>query len=206
MLQGVLAEYDGAIQAYQRTEQATRQAVAREISRWDPTAVLGHMNLYQEQVNQILASKAPDAGDQLATLYQEAKNSGDSVRLRAAGEVFKAMIEKVPGGAPLAVRTAAGHLERQAAADLQELRQSDDLRAARTAQQDAWQALVGTREELRQAGATLGEDPAYIYAGGDFARAYKRVAVVNGQPVIYSPDAPEVTGVYERGENEQYLE
>jgi hypothetical protein len=200
IVQGIIGEYEASIQNFKASEVTVQKAVSREISHWNSADLLNQMGVYQAQINQIVEAGndvlagGPSVADQLNSLYQEARNSADETHMRAAGEVFKGVLSRV-GNVDDQTRQAAYHLQNIAKKDLVELRTTEAIQNARMAADQAWVDLCAKRDELAEVGSVLGEDPRNYFANGDIARAWRRVAVVDGQPVIYEPDSVSATGI-----------
>jgi len=203
VLGGALAEHEQALDLFRRAQGAVHQALAREIARWSPSKLLAEL-----QVTQVLVNQALQAGDfgGLERIYQEAKDSGDLHKLRAAGEVMKTALAsaQATGRTTQEQRAEINKLVQQAAGDLAELRRTDEMHQAEQLAEDAWRHYSEIRTEARQAGQAInGEDPVSFYATGPLARALKRVKhdAQTGQVRILREDDPAVTGIYIKPEN-----
>ncbi len=201
IIQASIAEHTGRIEGFKNAQAKVQQAIANEIRRWDPRQLLDQMEFTRARVQAVLdagvdafANRSPGPG--LQAIYQEAKESGDSVRMRAAAEVFKSVLYSIPMGYDQETRQTANHLQFRAEEDLRQLKETDELKAAREAEQQAWNDLAVIQDELVETSKVLeGDDPTSPFAYNAFARAVRRVRVIDGEPVILEPNDPEVTGI-----------
>lgn len=200
---GVVGEYWGAFKKYQDAGQGYQRAVKDEINRWDTGKLANELQTAQTLVNLALADNEGIPA-RLEGLYREAQQSGDAHKQRAVFEVLKSVMPKVSGQTRLEVNGVVN----LAARDLDALRVTNDMLAAQDAQEQAFNEFSNTREELVRVGAFFEQDPTHPMAGGDvFTRAYKMVQRdANGKIIAVPEDHPSVTGVYVKGEPEQYKE
>jgi hypothetical protein len=132
----------------------------------------------------------------LEAIFNEAKQSEDKFKQRAACEVIQTCLSKVDGANKIPVNS----LVRAAERDLVELRQTEGMNQAQQRINEAWDKFINIREELIDVSKTMGQgDPSGPFASGFLARAIRKVQrdEQTGDLVIYPDDAPEVTGVWE---------
>lgn len=208
---GISREYTTALEAFAKTKQDIDKAKMREIARWESGRLREEMDLLNMRVN--MALKPRDAvfggakpAQEISALYQEALESGDPVKKRAAAEIMKGLTDRV-SNLDQDTRLLVNRVSKQAEADLTQLRTTEDLQRSIQAHQEAWSQVAQIWDEMRTVGQVIeGEDPAGIMAGGAYAKALRRVQIdrMTGTIQVYPEDSVEVTGVLERGENQVY--
>lgn len=201
IIKASIAEHAEKIDGFKKARSKVQEAVANEIRRWDARQLLDQMELTRARVQAVLdigvdAMTKRSPGPGLEAIYQEAKESGDPVRLRAAGEVFKSVLYSIPIGYDQETRQAANHLQFRAEEELRQLKETDELKAAHEAEKQAWNDLTVMQDELIETSKVLeGDDPTNPFVLNDFARAVRRVRLIDGEPDILEPNDPEVTGI-----------
>ena len=150
IIQASIAEHVEKIDGFKKARSKVQEAVANEIRRWDARQLIDQMELTRARVQAVLdigldplTKRSP--GPDLQAIYQEAKESGDPVRLRATAEVFRSVIFNMPMNNDQASRFVANHLQNQAEDDLRQLKETDELKTAREAEGLARPDAVGRR-------------------------------------------------------------
>lgn len=199
---GALSDYNAVLSRYQGAEAATQRAKKAEIARWGDAAKL----VSEMQAAEMLLKQAMETTDNaivgpgktstsaaLEALYQEARDSGDIYKQRAAAEVFKAAVTEARKYGRDAV--VINRIAVQAAQDLEQLRFTDEMRAAEEGKAQAWQEYLTARRDLVEIGTFVdGYSPEDTFAQGPFALAVKRVQRDEaGNVSILSPDDPEIS-------------
>ena len=200
---GVLEQHDKAIKKIEETKQKYNRAATDEIRRWDATRLSAELDVAQRRAEMALVAgdpgvfqDSPTKGAMLEALFNEAIQSGDDYKMRSAFEVIRAVSPRVTGDE----RAQVNHLGKLCEHELSSLRITENMVAAQEEQGSAWNEYLQTREEVIDASKALGDDPLHPFATNDFAKAIRRVQVDrdSGDVVIYSMDAPEVTGLFFR--------
>ncbi len=190
---GITAEFHAAIDGYQVAVKQYREAVSLEINRWDVskltaarTDILQRVDLAGRQSDNPFTGGSDSAG-KLAAIYQEAKASGDIVKMRAAGEVITGLKQT----------HEIISLQVKAKADLETLRVIPEMVQAAGAIDAAHNALVQKHSEL---GSILAEmetsSPNNPFLHSPLAKEYRRLAADrDGNIIIRDPSDPDVSGV-----------
>lgn len=206
IFQGAADELNQHISSYQEAARKLERARAAEIASWDSSRLGTEMNTFQMLVDQVLGSGAkmpgfssgPDAAARLTKLYQEAKDSGDRYKLRAAAEVMQGIRGRVTKGTPIEQAAALGGLARQAESDIEDIRFPDSLLDALDEKQQAATALLQERDAIAEIAEVMGENPQVAFGNsGDLVKLIRRVQQdrQSGEVQVYALDAPEVTGI-----------
>jgi len=98
--------------------------------------------------------------DSLQAIYQEAQESGDRVKLRAAAEALQNVTAKIPADAQYhgkSMRRTANTIEKQAARDLRQLQTSPELQEAHQAAAQAVQMLDDARRQMVNANDAISD-------------------------------------------------
>lgn len=150
---GALQEWNASVETLRERLRAVDVARALEIARWSPAKLRDEM-----QVAAMLADNAIAAGDydRLNEIFQEAKQSGDEYKIRAACETMRGALGKVPN-ADLETRMKVNRLKSQAEQDLAGLRTTQKLQDAHAAASQAVENIRQARETLYEAAAALGK-------------------------------------------------
>jgi hypothetical protein len=135
-----------------------------------------------------------NAGRDLEMIYQEAVDSGDLVKLRATAEVFRSVLYNLPENIGEEGKFTANSLQFRADKDLAQLKETDELKAARQDTEQAWNDLIKVQEDLDAASQLLdGYSAFHPFGRNEFTLAVRRV---RSDGAILEPDDPEVTGIY----------
>lgn len=200
--QGVLGEFNQAVQKVTDAHAKLQHAYHLEIRRWNPRELNDNMQLFRARLAEIFdAGNHPleggvSLGDQARALYAEAQAAGDAHILRAAAEVFKgamARTDSIPGQE----KQKVFQVVRQAERDLREMRDTQELRDTSQALVSAKDELLSKREELAEVSRWLdGKDPAAdIFARSPLTQAFRRVKFEAGEMTVLPSDHPEATGI-----------
>lgn len=202
-----VAEFREAIGAFQAAEKKIADERRKEINRFDTAkynaelqAIQARVKMTVEHPKNIMDATEKPISQRLQQIYDEAIQSGDIHKQRAAVEVIKDM--PVVGSQP-EERMSVNFLAKTAAAKEAEVRQTDGILKAQQERQAALQELDQRRERLNTVSQALGMGRADDLMGFSFlARAYKQVQrdPATGEIKIYQETDPEVTGVYWKGE------
>ena len=137
-----------------------------------------------------------NVGDHLEKIYNEAKESGDKYKSRAAAEVMKSALSKAQGldqdGGMLVNRIAQESKE-----DINKIRSTPDLEKALESAETAWSEYRTVRHDVIRTANDIGAgDPMHPLATNEFSKEIKRVQVIDNEIKILEPDNPHVTGTY----------
>jgi hypothetical protein len=184
---GALAVWEGAkanLKAALANVEAQRRKVANS---WDASKLTPEMQVYSMRIDQ--ATKA-DAGrpdlEALQAIYQEAKDSGDKYKARAAAEALQGLVSKIPAGAQdkhgIDARQIANGIAKQARRDLQALQSSPELTQAHELTAAKVQELNAAKSLLYDTAAVLGElNPNDTLRNSRFITALESVTQSEGQ-------------------------
>lgn len=205
VVKAAIAEHAGKIDSFKWAQAKVKRAIANEIARWDPRQLLDQMEFTRARVQAVLDAGddlllQKNAGSDLEAIYNEAAISDDPVRLRAAAEVFRSVLFKMPQTVGDEGRKIANRLQFRAEDDLRQLKETEELKAAQEGENAAWQELLNVQEDLFRASRVLdGYDADFIFASNEFSQAVRRVRVLNDERVILEANDPDVTGVLFKG-------
>jgi hypothetical protein len=205
----LIGEFKAHIAHYKSAQAKVQEERAKEANRFDTARLNQELQLIQTRVKLAMEGETNllDAGNvpisaRLQAVYDEAMQSGDIHRQRAAVEVLKAT--SAHGQERIAVNALAKSAERAE----RDLRQTEATRTAAQDLQGAADALEAKRAHLDKTSQLLGmgpvDDP---FSMSPFAKAARLVGHEKGTQdndgfhggiVIYDEDSPEVTGVYWR--------
>lgn len=200
--EGILGEHEAALQKFKNAHVKVGQERKKEIASWDAQRLAAEMQLYEKLIDQAVNSTGDAFGglgrqsNILEETYQEAQQSGDKYKMRAIAEVMKS--------APKKTRTDDADIKRmieslavRAENDLLTVRNTQELKQACIDAESSWNDYRTARQEMITNVVDIGEpDPMGPFTGGPFAKALKRVQVIDDKVHIFEPDAPEVTGVF----------
>ncbi|TDA63901.1 MAG: hypothetical protein D9V45_12910 [Chloroflexi bacterium] len=198
---GVKGAWLNFISGYKDAVKRYLQAEQNEINSWDSGKLGTEMHTFQMRLNQAIGmeDKGALAGNtqninQVKAMYQEAMNSGDRYKQRAAAEVIRGVNTKnMQRDQVVEIRLMARNAEEQ----LKTLRTSDALQKAAAEANQAQKELFEQREGIKAVAETMGEPVDQVFQAGDYAKLTKMLQVDSGtrEVKLYGLDAPEVTGI-----------
>jgi hypothetical protein len=146
---GVIEQHTEAINNYKAKLSRVEAERRKIINSWDAAKLAPELQVYRLRVDTAAQQGSREA---LEAIYQEAKDSGDKYKLRAAVEALQNVNAKIPLTAMdihgELVRQAGNHLETQAKNDLAALRTSADLEAAYKDTAAAVEAIKAAEKEI----------------------------------------------------------
>jgi hypothetical protein len=199
ILQGALQEHAAAIARYEAAEGKQGQAKAAELRRWNPAQLRDELanartlaELAVEAGSNPLGGKSP--ADGIRAIYSEAKQSGDMYKIRAAAEVLKVITPKITDPTS---RAAVASMAAEARRDLDTLRQTLEMDAAKIGQAEALANLLIVTAGLPAIGAAIGEPAGDIFDTGALTKAMHKVRLNADHTTaeILGDDDPEITGI-----------
>lgn len=207
ILKGVAEELENTISKYKTAKASTSTAIAKEINTWEAGKLQSELNLAQSRFGMITTGPStnafgggPGIVDAARKIYQEAVASGDRYKIRAAAEALQGSAAIHWKG-----KDAVGmqQLSQEAKENLDNLRFTDEIKAAGDRETAAAQELLNTCQTVWEVGALMGDVTTGAFLIGNFVTLAKRVQVdrVTGKINIYDPDDPEVTGITITGPN-----
>jgi hypothetical protein len=200
ILGGMLAEMNGAIDGYQAAQSKLLAARQMEARSWDAGKLAAELNVSTALVNMAVKTHndpmrgGPTAAQRLQAIWEDAQLSGDKHKIRALAEVLQSTRDSIDDHD---TRITAGVITTQAAAKVNELRQTSEIRAAVTGINEAQSWLAQVYQAERQSMIDLGEgDPAGMFSMGSMAQAMKRIKQdrQTGEITILAKDDPDVIG------------
>jgi parvulin-like peptidyl-prolyl isomerase len=198
---GILGEFQAAVAGYQAAQANLKQAKLAEARRFDTIKLKGEIEAVKALVDLALSSTSPAFGfghgvskaDHLKAIYQEAQESGDLLKRRAAAEVLRGIN---PEGMTPEVRMEINHLTHQAERDLNSLRTTEGMTQAEAARLAAQDKVAESVEGVKITHAILdGGSIDNLFVTGPLVKAYRRVKVIDGELTVLAEDDPQVTGV-----------
>lgn len=207
--QGVRNELEKAKSKYLAADKAYKEGRKKEINSWNVEKLSAERRSFQAQVDSALDADGPgflghggaDASKIIKQLYQEAVDSGDKYKIRAAGEVLASIGNRVDRLIdPEGTHTRAGDLRslsKKAAKDIEELRTAE-LKPLLDAKVEAVHKVGESLQIIEKTAEFLGEPIDHVFTGvGTFDKLRRSVGVdtTTGEPIFYAEDSPEVTGV-----------
>ena len=199
----VIGEYKQSIEKFKAAEAAIQAERAKEINRFDSSKNNAEIQPGSSPIKMTLdhpknindATEKP-VSKRLEEIYNEAMQSGDIHKQRAAVEILK----DIPiVGTQQEERIAVNHLAKTAAAKEAEIRHTEGIVKAQEARQAALVELDERHEKLNKVSTVLGmgaaDNPTNFHS---FAKAYRQVQrdPNTGEIKFYKETDPEVTGVY----------
>jgi hypothetical protein len=201
----VIGEYKQSIEKYQAAQAKIEAEKVKEINRFDSTKFNNELQALQARVKMTmdhpanpLRGKDKPVSVRIEEIYNEAIQSGDIHKQRAAIEVIK----DIPITGNQDERIRINQLAKNAEAAEESLRQTEGTLKARAERTAAIDELDQRRETLNKVSTILGMGRADDGMNFNFfAKAYKQVQrdPATGEIKIYAEDAPEVTGVIFKG-------
>jgi hypothetical protein len=197
----VIGEWKGTITKYQEAQKRMKAERSAEINRWDSAKLNAEMDLFQRRVDMVLkAGSDPLHGDapisaKIQQVYNDALQSGDIHKQRAAVEVIKTVTGRIQAGQE---KIAVNQLARDAEKVELELMQTEGTRKAQAELVQAENELITRRANLDKVSQVLGmggiDD---VFATSPFAKAASLVERdrATGELIIHGENDPEVTGV-----------
>jgi hypothetical protein len=155
---GLISEHAAAINNYLSKLDNIERERRNVTNSWDAAELGAQMQVYQKLVE--VAAGNADLGS-LQKIYQEAKDSGDRNKLKAAAVAIASASARTPTGAQDIhgedVRRGVNLLRKQAARDLEALDTSPNLQAANEAEGEARAALIQANKQIFQTADVMGE-------------------------------------------------
>jgi len=155
---GVIGEHAAAVQNYQAKLEAINAEQRAITNSWDAAQLAAEMQVASMRID--AAAKNADL-ETLQTIYQEAKDSGDRVKLRAAAEALQTATARIPAEAQdrhgESMRRAVNLMQKRSADDLAGLRSSPTLEAAHQAAAETQAALIQAHEQIYQTAEVMDE-------------------------------------------------
>ena len=191
ILTGALTEYNGAITGYQQAAQKLDQAKASELRRWDSGKLTAERQNLRQMIDLAIEGGVSPLGgrttaEKVTRILDEARQSGDAIRIRAAAEVGRAIAPKAPIIVPL-----VGDLEALTIAS----RRTVEIAGVESERQAALDKLITLRDGLPDIGAAIGESTGEIFDPGSLAKAIRKVRLnQDGSAEILEDSDPDVCG------------
>ena len=201
--EGVLGEHEIAINRLNIAHRKVKRLTQAEIASWDAQKLAAEMQVYNMLIDQAVNTKSGATDSRVSTttrldkIYDEAWQSGDKYKQRAACEVMKSLQGKASD--PEA-KITLNRFEQQAKQDLEKVRMTPELTKAYEEAEIDWQEYRTARQEVIRTSQDIGEgDPQQLYSGSPFSRAIRRVQIdrETNEIKILEADDPEITGVFE---------
>lgn len=174
---GAIGEYRSALAQFRLAQAREKAAKKNEINRWDPAKLAANMQVVDILINQSIAAGKyqDDLPGAVAAIYEEAKESGDPVKLRAACEVLRSITAR---GTDQDERMRLNRIAGDARRDLEGLRQTEEMTQANEAASKAFDTLQDHYRELAQVQQALtGHEPALHFCSTEFEREMAKVVI-----------------------------
>lgn len=199
---GALGEFEAAAESYRLAGAMRARAKTEEVRRWDSVKLKNEMETARALVQLALAMPSgsfvsqPSPAERLRVIYQDAKDSGDLHRMRAAAEVMSTAYPLTDGMQP-DERFEINHLAHEAERDLAALRVTEAMTQAQAEEVEAARALVEQKDRLEKTYEILhGGQPSVFDPFDPLLRAANRVQVdERGGLVLLDENDPKVTGI-----------
>lgn len=197
IVNGLLADYGATVRNLKRAHERVEAEKQKEVASWDAGQLASEMQVYNMLVQQTLDSPPESAKDPgpvkaLSEVYQEAQQSGDRYKQRAAAEVMKAANTKA-AGLDDKDRIAVNRLAQQSKQDIKKVRTNFQVDKAYQETESAWEAWEESRLEVIKVSQTLEQgDPTDVLATGPLAQAVRCVQRTKDGLKIYDPDDPKI--------------
>jgi len=209
--QGVKDQLQTTAKKYQDKQAAIESAHSRLAKSWDNAKLGAEMNAFQMLVNHALQgnsgvpglSQGTDSVGRLKAIYQEARRTGDTHKMRAAAEVLRSInTDSLPKDTAFPLRMLA----KQAEADLSEMQTPPELPKLQEEFEAVRQELTEDLQEVATAADIVGEPIDRVFAGGNFGKLFKTVQLdrKTGALKIYEENDPEVTGIRFQAEDNDH--
>jgi hypothetical protein len=199
---GVLEEHERALNNFSYAHKRVKREKQKEIAGWDAQKLSAEIQVYNQLTDQAIKTDPgpgdfrTSGGDRIQKIYQEAWESGDKYKQRAACEVMISALSKA-GNMDQSDRMSVNRLAQQAKTDIEKTRTTPELTKAYEDAEKAWSQYRVARQEVIRTSEAVGEgDPLHPYSQGPFTQAVRRVQVIDGEIVIYDANAPEVIRGY----------
>jgi len=215
IIAGTLAEVRAADAVVNDAFRAVQEAKAAETRRWDGTKLAGEMAVYGELVKRaVLAAggPGPEASAAVKVIYDDARQSGDQHKARAAAEVITGLEHQFKTGS-MDVDLPMVTLSKAAQQDLKAIRRIPQMDAAEVKRLEAQKAVGAAIVLVKEVDAGLG----YTHFNGTLGDSRLAQAIypydkslaglvslpIERQPKaaehMTNPEKPEATG--EQGRN-----
>ena len=155
---GAIAAYNGAAIGVIQGQTKVQAEKKKILNSWDTSKLAAELQLYGLQVENALKNGDIET---LSRIHQEAIDSGDRYKQRAAAETLQGLVNKFPQGKQdshgLDARTLANRLENQAARDLASMGTSPELFKASSELDAKKQDLQNAEKQLYETAGLLGD-------------------------------------------------
>ena len=152
---GALAEWNGAVANVKDALAKVKTAKQKALTRWEPGRLSAELQVYKTLAEQAARITDPRSlKERLSEMYQEAKESGDQYKWRAAGEIMQGAVAYA--GQDLDDRMAMNSIAQLAARDLEALKTTPELANAHQAAAVAVESLNGAQNTIFEAASVLG--------------------------------------------------
>ena len=155
---GVIGEHAAAIENFKAKLARVEEEKRAVTNSWNAAELGAQMQVYQKLVEN--AAGNADLGS-LQTIYQEAKDSGDKYKIRAAAVAIQSASARTPAGAQDThgedIRRAVNLMRKQATRDLEALTNSPDLETAHQAAAEAVEVLNQAKRQIVSAAEAMDE-------------------------------------------------
>jgi hypothetical protein len=199
----VISEYKQSIEKFKAAEATIQAERTKEINRFDSSkynaefqAISSRIKMTLDHPKNINDATEKSVSKRLEEIYNEAIQSGDIHKQRAAVEILK----DIPiVGSQQEERIRVNNLAKTAAAKEAEIRQTEGIVKAQQARHAALLELDERHEKLNKVSVILGLGEVTAgYANNPFSRAWKQAQrdPNTGEIKFYKETDPEVTGVY----------
>jgi hypothetical protein len=201
ILTGALGDFERAIASYEAAAKNIERAKVIEVMRWDPAKLSAELSNARALAELAIGDKAnilagEDPTDKFRAIYNEAKQTGDIYKMRAAAEVLNASVPHVSAEIRGNVKILASDIGR----DLAAARIIPDMVNAEKERADAeinlrniYNSLPAVSDAI---GETIGDNTAsMVFNPGPIGKAMRRIKASARGLEVLSPDDPEVCGV-----------
>jgi hypothetical protein len=190
---GVFGVFNNLVDNFQKAHNQARQEKIKEIASWSPSKLRDEMQVVQELIQARIDANVLEPGQaagEVEQVYQEAMESGDRYKQRAAAEIARGSLAKVPN-APTEVRMLFNTLGKQAQRDLEGIRQTPEMLKAEEKARDLFDKVQNKANEMDDVEKVIGISQAIF-------RAKRRVKIDpdTREITILPKDDPRVTGIY----------
>lgn len=193
---GISGEFNAVIGEYRDSRRKQSEARSKEVMRWDAAKLAAELQLARMQFDQKGKTSGAFAhgGIGPVRLYEDALITGDMYKIRAAAETILSMEHRPGSGAE--EKLPLVQLQTRAQGDLDNLRVTDEMKAAEIAERESRQKLMEKCNEVKNVANDLGEPINNMFGGGPFDKMLRQVKQDHyGNVSILDPDDPEVTGI-----------
>lgn len=159
VMNGVISEWQQAIDRFEQASKAVETARVKEIARWEASKFNDEMTVIERLVNSTVKSSAggrldPNVMPRLQKIYEDAQASQDPYKMRAAAEIMQGLPTMV--GPDFDDRKQANRIAQRAQKDVQGLRITEEMKAADQVAAAAVQALNQAKSVLFEVDGAMG--------------------------------------------------